>query len=362
YPILTESVEKVTRAGFWFEDYRRVEYRVGNIVIDSASSFEFDNTPYWTQYSNSFAVETTMLYIENETDFDWVRARIGAKKFIVDLSKDDNFNAAKNIDSVNSDSDVLISAGLVANMPLDGLEVFAGYAENFAAIKDTVLERDSSTLTEIKPETATNFDIGLRYNSDVIDASVTFYKIDFDNRVTFLPPDSPVSGIDYNIGTNGSYINVGGIESEGVEASISVQLSEYFSFYGSFTSNESVYKDVPEALGLNIQVGNTVFGSVEDMWVGSLDYNKGNYIAGLSVKHVGDRFIDAANSSVAEAYTVTDLYAGVNVDLEVQGIQNMQVRFTLNNLTDESYLSGIAGQSAWIGAPRTAAVNLQFSF
>jgi iron complex outermembrane receptor protein len=65
---------------------------------------------------------------------------------------------------------------------------------------------------------------------------------------------------------------------------------------------------------------------------------------------------------VAEAYTVTDLYAGVNVDLEVQGIQNMQVRFTLNNLTDERYLSGIAGQSAWIGAPRTAAVNLQFSF
>jgi outer membrane receptor for ferric coprogen and ferric-rhodotorulic acid len=52
----------------------------------------------------------------------------------------------------------------------------------------------------------------------------------------------------------------------------------------------------------------------------------------------------------------------VNVDLAVEGIQNMQVRFTLNNLTDESYLGGIAGQSAWIGAPRTAAVNLQFSF
>jgi outer membrane receptor protein involved in Fe transport len=242
------------------------------------------------------------------------------------------------------------------------LELFAGYAENFAAIKDTVLERDASTLTEIQPETADNFDVGFRYNSDVIDASVTFYKIDFENRVTFLPPDSPEQGIDFNIGTNGSYINVGGIESEGVEASVSIQLSEYFSFYGSFTSNESIYKDVPSELGLNIQAGNTVFGSVEDMWVGSLDYNKGNYSAGLSVKHVGDRFIDAANSIVADAYTVTDLYAGVNVDLAVEGIQNMQVRFTLNNLTDESYLGGIAGQSAWIGAPRTAAVNLQFSF
>jgi hypothetical protein len=362
YTIQTESFENTIRGGIWYEDYSRDESRDWHKIIDSASSYEFDNTPYWIQYDNSFAVDTTMLYVENETDFDWIKARIGAKKFIVDLSKNDNFDNSKDVDNVNSDSDILISAGFVADMPLDGLELFAGYAENFAAIKDTVLERDASTLTEIQPETADNFDIGFRYNSDVIDASVTFYKIDFENRVTFLPPDSPEQGIDFNIGTNGSYINVGGIESEGVEASVSIQLSEYFSFYGSFTSNESTYKDVPSELGLNIQAGNTVFGSVEDMWVGSLDYNKANYSAGLSVKNVGDRFIDAENLIVADAYTVADLYAGVNVDLAVEGIQNMQVKFTLNNLTDESYLGGIAGQSAWIGAPRTAAVNLQFSF
>lgn len=362
YTLQTDSFENITRAGIWYEDYSRDEYRDWHKIIDSASSFEFDNTPYWIQYSNSFAVETSMLYIENESDFDWIKARVGAKKFIVDLSKNDKFDNSNDVNSVNSDSDVLISAGFVANTPLDGLEIFAGYAENFAAIKDTVLERDASTLTEIQPETADNFDVGFRFNSDFIDASVTFYKIDFENRVTFLPPDSPEQGIDFNIGTNGTYINVGGIESEGIEASVRIQLSEYVSFYGSFTNNESTYKDVPEELGLNIQAGNTVFGSVEDMWVGSFDYNKGNYSAGLSVKHVGDRFIDAANSIVAEAYTVSDLYAGVDIDVALEGIKNMQVRLTLNNLTDESYLGGIAGQSAWIGAPRTAAVNLQFSF
>lgn len=362
YTLQTDSFENITRAGIWYEDYSRDEYRDWHKIIDSASSFEFDNTPYWIQYSNSFAVETSMIYIENESDFDWIKARVGAKKFIVDLSKNDKFDNSNDVNSVNSDSDVLISAGFVANTPLDGLEIFAGYAENFAAIKDTVLERDASTLTEIQPETADNFDVGFRFNSDFIDASVTFYKIDFENRVTFLPPDSPEQGIDFNIGTNGTYINVGGIESEGIEASVRIQLSEYVSFYGSFTNNESTYKDVPEELGLNIQAGNTVFGSVENMWVGSFDYNKGNYSAGLSVKHVGDRFIDAANSIVAEAYTVSDLYAGVDIDVALEGIKNMQVRLTLNNLTDESYLGGIAGQSAWIGAPRTAAVNLQFSF
>ncbi|MEQ3653737.1 MAG: TonB-dependent receptor, partial [Glaciecola sp.] len=267
-----------------------------------------------------------------------------------------------NVAGIDSDSDALLSAGIVANLPIEGLEVFAGYAENFAAIKDTVLERDASTLTQIEPETAENFDLGLRYNSEFIDASLTFYSIDFENRITFLPPDTPDAGIDYNIGTNGSYVNVGGIESEGIEASLSIQLGEYFSLYGSYTNNESTYKDVPDELGLGIEAGNTVFGSVEDMFVVSLDYNKGNYSAGLSNKYVGDRFIDAANTSVAEAYSVADLYAAVDIEPAFEGVQNMQVRFTLNNLFDESYLGGIAGQSAWIGAPRTAAVNLQFTF
>ncbi|MEQ3658231.1 MAG: TonB-dependent receptor [Glaciecola sp.] len=362
YIITTDSFENVTRAGIWYEDYSRDEYRDWHKIIDSASSFEFDHTPYWIQYDRSFAVDTTMLYLENEIDFEWAKARVGVKKFIVELDSKDNFDASNNVAGIDSDSDALLSAGIVANLPIEGLEVFAGYAENFAAIKDTVLERDASTLTQIEPETAENFDLGLRYNSEFIDASLTFYSIDFENRITFLPPDTPDAGIDYNIGTNGSYVNVGGIESEGIEASLSIQLGEYFSLYGSYTNNESTYKDVPDELGLGIEAGNTVFGSVEDMFVVSLDYNKGNYSAGLSNKYVGDRFIDAANTSVAEAYSVADLYAAVDIEPAFEGVQNMQVRFTLNNLFDESYLGGIAGQSAWIGAPRTAAVNLQFTF
>jgi hypothetical protein len=56
----------------------------------------------------------------------------------------------------------------------------------------------------------------------------------------------------------------------------------------------------------------------------------------------------------------TDLYAGVSIDAPASGIA--ELRFTVNNMFDESYLGGIAGQSAWIGAPRTAVFNATLRF
>lgn len=373
YLIETNEYENLTRAGVWFEDYNRDEYRDWHKIIDSASSFEFDNVPYWVQYDRSFDVSTTMFYIENELTLDWMTARVGAKQFLVELDSKDNFDSSNDISGIDSDSDLLFSAGVILNMPVDGLELFAGYAENFAAIKDTVLERDASTLFEIEPETADNIDIGLRYTSDIFDASVTYYQIDFANRIVFLPPDTPDAGIDFLIGTNGSYLNVGGIESKGIEASFTTKLSDNLNLYTSYTNNNSTYQEVPDAVAatLNIAPGGTVFGSVEDMFVVSIDWSKDNYFAGITTKYVGERVIryvtDPANSGSltpekADDYNVADLYAGVSIDSGINAIRGIEVRFTLNNLFDENYLGGIAGQSAWIGAPRTAAVNLRFDF
>ncbi|QHJ13259.1 Ferric-anguibactin receptor FatA [Paraglaciecola mesophila] len=350
------DMDNTLRGGIWYEDYNREESRDWHKIIDSRSGVEFDHTPYWVQYSREFPVETMMLYAEDELDMGWASVRLGVKRFYVDLERQDNFDE-NNTAEMNSDSDTLFSGGIVVQMPIDGLEAFAGYAENFAAIKDTVLERDASTLTQVEPETAENVDLGLRYVSADFNASLTYYNIKFDNRLTFIAPDSP-DGIDFLIGTNGSYVNVGGIESSGFEASLSFNVTDSLALYGSFTYNDSEYTDG----SIDFPEGNTVFGSPENMAVVSADWTRGNYFIGASTKWVDDRFIDAANTQVAEAYLVTDFYAGVSLDAPVQGIESIDLRFTVNNMFDESYLGGIAGQSAWIGAPRTAAFNAQARF
>jgi outer membrane receptor for Fe3+-dicitrate len=358
------EMDNALRGGIWYEDYRRDESRDWHKIIDSRSSAEFDHTPYWIQYDRGFPVQTAMLYLENELSMDWATVRLGVKQFYVDLERQDNFDST-NQAAISSDSDPLFSAGILIPMPLDGLELFAGYAENFAAIKDTVLERDASTLGQVSPESAKNFDLGLRFVSEDFNASLTYYEIIFDDRLTFIAPDSP-AGIDFLIGNNGTFVNSGGIESSGLEASLSINVTENMTIYGSYTHNNSEYTDGSiedtDGLLLGFPAGNIVFGSVENMAVLSFDWQKDNYFAGLSNKWVDDRFINAANTAVADAYLVSDLYAGVSIENPANGIAALELRFTINNMFDESYLGGIAGEAAWIGAPRTAAFNATLRF
>ncbi|GAA6151711.1 TonB-dependent receptor domain-containing protein [Pseudoteredinibacter isoporae] len=349
------DVSNTLRGGIWYEDYKRQEYRDWHKIIDSRVGYQFDHKPYWVQYSNAFPVDTMMMYLEDQIEVGAITARLGVKRFDVELEKQDKF--AQTSLTVDSDSDTLFSAGIVVRTPVEGLEFFAGYAENFAAIKDAVLERDASTLQNIEPETADNIDVGLRYDGENISASVTYYTIEFENRLTFIAPDSP-DGIDYLIGTNGSYINTGGIESKGIEASISLDINENWMLFASYTNNDSTYADRTPGF----PAGNTVFGSAEDMAVISIDWIKEDYSAGLSTKWVGDRWMDAANTQRVDAYTVVDFYAGVSLGDLSEAVKDLEVRMTVNNLFDESYIGGIAGGSGWIGAPRTTAINLKASF
>lgn len=347
------DMDNLLRGGIWYEDYEREEYRDWHKIIDSSSSYRFDHRPYWVQYDRSFPVDTLMYYLENELDAGFAKFRLGAKQFNVDVDKIDNFVATNNL-SVNSDSDTLLSAGFVADMPIDGLEVFGGYSENFAAIKDAVLERDDADVSLVVPEEAQNIDLGLRYSSPGFNASFTYYTIEFDNRITFVSNES-VNGIDFLESAAGGYINDGGVKSTGIEASLDYQISDNLSLYISYTNNDSEYTDQEIA-------GNTVIGTADQMAVVSFDYVNDDYSAGLSTKYVGERWLDQANTQNVDSYVVSDFYIGTNLDDLGEGIESLDIRLTINNLFDESYAGTIAPGAFWIGAPRTAAINVRLAF
>ncbi|MTJ02294.1 TonB-dependent receptor domain-containing protein [Idiomarina piscisalsi] len=342
------------RGGFWYEDYEREEYRSWHKLIDSATSARWENNPYWIQYNREFPVDTLMAYVENELDAGFAKFRVGAKKFDVDVAKNDLFDSDNDLD-VDSSSDVLFSAGFVAPVPgVRGLEVFGGYAENFAAIKDAVLERDDTDLSVVEPERADNIDLGLRYSSPGLNASLTYYDITFDNRITFISNED-VDGIDFLEAAAGGYVNDGGVESNGIEASLDYQLNDNWGVYVSYTKNDSTYVDKAAA-------GNTVIGSAEDMAAISFDYKSDGYFAGFSTKYVGERYMDQANTQVVDSYTTSDFYLGTAVYNVGNAIDSMELRFTINNVFDERYLGTIAPGAAWIGAPRVAALNAKFTF
>ena len=344
------DMDNVVRGGFWYEDYQRDEYRDWHKTIDASTSARYENTPYWVQYDREFPVETLMYYVENELDAGFAKLRLGAKQFNVDVSKEDQFTPENNL-NISSDSDVLISAGFVAPLPVNGLELFGGYAENFAAVKDAVLERDDTDISTVEPETADNIDFGLRYSTPGFNASLTYYTIEFENRITFVSNED-VNGIDFLESAAGGYINDGGIESDGIEASIDYSITDSLGIYVSYTKNDSTYTDE----GVS---GNTVIGSPEDMAVVSFDYTKGDFYAGFSTKYVGERFLDQANTQETDSYIVSDLYLGKTAYDIGGGIDSVELSFTVNNVFDEDYLGSIAANAGWIGAPRIASFNVR---
>jgi iron complex outermembrane receptor protein len=355
--------------GLWAESNERDESRDWHKVIDARVYHHFDDTPYWTQYSNEYQTDTLKFYLQDTVYFGDLSLNLGVQKYFVDVEKYDKFAKAVT-DKVESDSDVLFSAGAIYALN-EQIELFAGYSENFAAIKDTVLEDGASDLDAIEPETAENIDIGIRYHSNDFDISATYYSIDFDNRITFISADSGVGGINYE-GASGVYRNDGGIESKGFELSLNYRINDSWSIYSSYTNDDSTYvgsETIGEAAGF--LPGDKVINSVDDMFVLSTSYNRGNIQAGLSAKYTGVRNESgsytesvAGERFEADAYTVLDLNIGYNVNVNSDMFKSFNIAFVVNNLTDESYLStGTgSGKTFFIGATRTASLTFSADF
>ncbi|TNE66185.1 MAG: TonB-dependent receptor [Alphaproteobacteria bacterium] len=349
------------RAGLWWEQSDRNEYRDWHAIIDPRVSIEFDNIAYWRQYDRDFDVDTLMLYAEDTVDLGRLQLRGGIKKYLVDLTRTDNFGN-EDEQSLSSDSKILFTAGALFSAT-DNLDLFAGYSQNFAAIKDAVIEGQASAtnpeIPDLEGETADNFDVGFRFGNAWLKATVTAYYIKFNNRITFVASGDGVGGIDYLEEGEGAYFNVGGIESKGLEASVSADFADYWNLYGALTLNNSEYTETTA----EVVEGNKVALAPEFQLVGTLSFAKDGVRAGVSAKHVGTRWGDFANTQELPSFTTVDAWIGYRLGEDViKGIQSIDISLNVSNLTDERYLGGGTPGSYFLGTGRQATANLTLKF
>jgi len=242
--------------------------------------------------------------------------------------------------------------------------VFAGYAENYRALTDAVLENPAADFSGLEPETSENWEGGVRFNNGWMQASATYFNTVFDNRVIFIGPGT-AAGQDYLGGENGTYSNVGGIDSEGVELLVAARLLPTVSVYGSYTYIDATYRGSGDAAGdeaLGLTPGNKVAGIPRDMFVASADYDDEQFRAGLSAKLTGERWVDVANTFLAEDYVSVDAYVGVRGEAISPMLKAVDLSLVINNLLDEDFIAGISGNAAWIGAPRTMVATATLDF
>ena len=350
------------RGGIWYENSRRDLGRDWHRMLDPKLSFKWDEQAYWHQYEWDFPQDVFKWYLEETLYVGSLALTGGIKQFLVDVSREDQFhlNPALGIDT---DSDLLFSGGVTYETPVEGLNLFAGYAENFKAISSTLLEVPGRSLDRLKPETASNIDVGLQYARERVALSATWYTIDFENRVFYIGPQTP-TGPNYLIPGGGAYFNAGGIETSGVEVSATVRMPGRTSLYTAFTFNDSEYIGSGDTLvdaSQGIVPGTDVTGVPPRLWVLSLD-RAGPLGGGLSAKYTSSRRVSLAADWYSDAYWLVDAYVSLTGESLSDRLRSMEFAIVASNLFDRSYLSAITENAAWLGPPRTISTTVTISW
>ncbi|MBD8644725.1 TonB-dependent receptor [Stenotrophomonas sp. CFBP 13724] len=356
------TVENTVRGGVWVENVDRSVRRDWHRLLNVGTDISFDNVPYWVQFEDRYKVDEQMYYVEDVARFGPFSARVGVKQFFVDQKRQRTIGAAENVRS-DSKSDPLLSAGATWTLPVQGLEAFAGYSQNFAAIPSGVLgETDAQRFARVEPETADNIELGLRVSRWPLTGSITLYNIKFDNRIVYLPARL-ADGIDYLDETDGVYENFGGVESTGVEAALGYGWDNGWRINGAYTYNRSEYLGSGNAARdaeLGIVDGADVIGQPRHILVMSADWQGESWNFGVSGRYLGERYLDASNTNKLPSATVFNANIGFDLQDLSPKLKGVGASFVVSNLTDRRYLSGVDGSdTAFIGAPRTVGFSVR---
>ena len=380
-----ELGDHTIRGGVWYErldrDFSRawrpyLDIRLGPIALDRI---------YRRDFYQNFKTDLVKLHVADDWQVtDNLLVSAGLQHYMIDIQgisiEGAQFNAAgqliapRNL-AASSDSDELLpSIGAVYRLT-DELEIFAGYSKNFGAIGDWALEKTGTDLSSLRPETAQNIEVGLRFAGDNLRATATAYSIDYDDAIVFLTNDFAIGapGINYSAGTGGTYFNVpGGVESTGFEASIEYDVTDELVAYASASVINSEYTAAFNAAsyggnGGQVRAGYKVAGTPEYILTGALNYVSGPLTGSLQVRRIGEAAGDAFNTAALfiPAYTLVDMSARYRVELPSTGANYLDFGFAVNNLLDERYVGGMLDeftQRYTAGAPRSVSFTATVGF
>lgn len=379
-----ELGEHRLRGGLWYESQDRNQTRDWHQVIDPTIYHYYDEQPYWVQFDDDYKNTVTKLYLQDQITFGDLQLTLGAQKYFVDVSRTDNMNG-KGKDAISSNSDILPSAGLVYRLN-HRVEFFAGYAKNFKAISDSILEnKKTAELSNLKPETATNMDLGFRYFGDSLSMSAAIYNVKFNNRVVLLRYATTADGTpNYLAAGDGNFDNVGGVTARGIETNLSWRLTDNVNITSAITYNDSEYSedvlaskvgaDGEPLLVKDYRQGDKIAGIPEKMLSLSLNYHDGNYRAGISGKYVGSYFGAAKHSFAANGtevwnndeiatHTLLNAYLGYEKAFDnSEFFSGIDIALVLNNITDKNYITGGSEGAYLIGPGRTASFTVSLNF
>jgi len=244
------------------------------------------------------------------------------------------------------------------------LSVFASYAKNLSVpgtdtLYGALYFDEDEPQGRPTPETSDSFDLGVRYNSGIVQAQVSGWYNKYQSRLaSAYDPDCDCS----------LTRNLGEVEKYGIDGNISARPIPQVLVYVFGSYLKSRIKD-------DVQINATTFaptagkreaGAPKYTYGARVQGTLGAFDLGAQVKRTGSRFLNDINTVTLPGYTVVDL--DLRYSLADAGLENTYFQLNVTNLFDEVYIGSASGGLTTvssfvnIGAPRAIVGSMVIGF
>ncbi|MEI2430922.1 TonB-dependent receptor [Lysobacter yananisis] len=346
------------QGGFWYEsnhhDVQRNFYFIDGPINDD----RFLNDPDRRLFFQKYRINTRQAYLQDTMSLldGRLTVDVGAKSTQVDMRATqvpskmmEVPNASGRLETKDS---FLPQLGVGYKLG-EGRELFAAYTENVAAfvgggaggplaIGQAAFDAQKA---DLKPEESKTLEAGYRQVGETYQASLSVYKVRFDNRLLSLNPCSSIEA-----GTRPEcitkFFNVGSVDSYGSELVFIWKPIDGLQWYNALSWNKSTYQDnyidggkvVPTSGKRVVDVPDTMFSS-------EVSYSRGPWLASVSGKYTGKRYYTYLNDNGFGGYTTFD--AALRYTFDAMGpLRQWSVSLNASNLTDKRTASNLTAFSA----------------
>lgn len=338
---LTIGVDHERQRDYLAEVYRGTAVSDQNIYDISYGGLNLDSNSLNTSLSHRLdEVNTTGVYVSDRWHLNerWILGLGGRYTHYEQLGgRGQNFITETDI----SDNIFLPSVSLLHRLTPE-TSVYASYSEAFVPNG-----ADSDTGQTLDPEHSKGSEIGVKHLwNDQLSLAVALFDIRKENIA---------------VSDNGVTRTIGEAGSQGVELTISGQLTDQLSLLGSYAYTDTeVLKDTAGTQGNRLSNSARHTANLYLAHDLTTAPELGNWRVGGGVRYVGKREGDANNSFQLDAYTVADAFIGW--DTPWLG-DNLHLQLNAKNLFDTTYYPSSGGNTrVVVGNPLEVSLQASVRF
>lgn len=363
--------------GLWFEndDFEQAR-RFYPLGLDGTpnSIHWYQNNWFATQWQGSFNTKTYQVHLQDTWQIiPALKLNYGFRSLIVNNSArqigSNNALTGEKGDDGHPSGSITAANGFLpqvgANYRINAHnEIFADFARNMAAFDNSntgatsPFSMSASSYEymqgKIKPEMSYNEEIGYRYHDHNIQASVTGYYIEFENRLLNITQGTGVQGLASVLA------NVGGVTARGVDVAFNYQFARNWSLYASYAFNDSKYDDNVTSSGVTWHIkGKDVVAMPRNLANVQLGYDDGSIWGNVNMQFQDKRTYTYTNDSWAPANDIFNLNVGYRFHSDNWALRGLDMQVNVTNLFDKRYVASVGTNGFQFSDPTHTFATLQ---